>query len=779
MKPFRYPGAKPFSQNDQRLFFGRDADIERLQRMISLETLTVLFGKSGTGKTSLLQAGILPRLEAGGERLQALLLRFGAYQAGTLSPVEAFVQRLGAENSPAPLLQKLGVRGHSLWSACKQLQLSLPPQTGLYLILDQFEEIFTYPETQVETFKQQLAELLSNALPDSFRFALKVRLEQDKGFFSAEELDQLYNTIPLHLILAIRSDRLSLLSRFRSHLPDILQHCYELEALNAEQAREAITRPARAEGDFETAPFQYEPDALGKIVEFLLSRRDNEDAFAQANRVESTNLQIICEFVERQIVMMGDTSVGPEDLGDLEQVLENYYLNLLNSLSLDAAEMERVRVFIEDGLIFEDDRRRLALYKGQILKVYQISEALLERLVRSHLLREERYTSGGVSYELSHDTLVAPILKAKQRRMAAQRRAERMAEYDKAVLATPADPYAYSHRGYALYYEFQEYEKAIADFSQYISLKPDDTWGYRMRGLAHYQLTHPEEALADFDYILQKLSPAYADIWVDRGNVWYEEKAYEKAISDYEQALVHEPNHYHASRNLGLAYRELKNPEKALQYFSRAIEIDPQSVDALNDRGNLFQSLKRHDEAITDYKRAIEVNASEVALLLNLSVSYFELRDWENVLHYSTQAIAVAPDLPEPYIQHGAAAYYLNRFDAALEDYHQALRLLPGDALIWNNRANCYRRLGDLSRARADAEKANQLDPSYGWAYITIALIESQLGHDEAFFEWLGKAVENGYPMAEMWDLEPEMHRHAENPRFKALLKVSQSRLNA
>ncbi|MCB0574552.1 MAG: hypothetical protein KDC61_08295, partial [Saprospiraceae bacterium] len=58
----RYLGVQPFKTSDQDLFFGRNEDIENLHDFILLEKLVVLFGKSGYGKSSLLNAGIMPRL---------------------------------------------------------------------------------------------------------------------------------------------------------------------------------------------------------------------------------------------------------------------------------------------------------------------------------------------------------------------------------------------------------------------------------------------------------------------------------------------------------------------------------------------------------------------------------------------------------------------------------------------------------------------------------------------------------------------------------------------
>ncbi len=62
IRKYRYPGTRPFTENDRNLFFGRTNDIEKLSKYIHHENLIVLYGKSGLGKTSLLNAGVVPVL---------------------------------------------------------------------------------------------------------------------------------------------------------------------------------------------------------------------------------------------------------------------------------------------------------------------------------------------------------------------------------------------------------------------------------------------------------------------------------------------------------------------------------------------------------------------------------------------------------------------------------------------------------------------------------------------------------------------------------------------
>ena len=66
MKKVRYPGAQPFDTGQQDIFFGRDKDTDLIYKRIRLDQITVIYGKSGTGKSSLVNAGVIPRAEEDG-----------------------------------------------------------------------------------------------------------------------------------------------------------------------------------------------------------------------------------------------------------------------------------------------------------------------------------------------------------------------------------------------------------------------------------------------------------------------------------------------------------------------------------------------------------------------------------------------------------------------------------------------------------------------------------------------------------------------------------------
>lgn len=125
-----------------------------------------------------------------------------------------------------------------------------------------------------------------------------------------------------------------------------------------------------------------------------------------------------------------------DDLGNVEEIYENYYEDQLATLK-DDTERHAARILIEEGLVFEEEERRLSIFEGVIYRNYGLSADGLRRMVDSHLLRAEPSLQGGYNYELSHDTLVRPVLKAKRKRKDAEaeieaerRKREREAEME-------------------------------------------------------------------------------------------------------------------------------------------------------------------------------------------------------------------------------------------------------------------------------------------------------------------------------------------------------------
>ncbi|MEZ4847207.1 MAG: hypothetical protein R3B93_00955 [Bacteroidia bacterium] len=426
----RYPGVQPYQTKDRDLFFGRDEDIENLHDFLMLEKLVVLFGKSGYGKSSLLSAGLVPRLTDPDEpkhfRFQPLEIRFGNY-AGEHSPsplvsAQEIIKQLPANEG----MDFLQTEDPGLWRQLKQKQTA--EQNQFVLIFDQFEEFFSYPPAQQQIFRKQLAELLYATLPTD--------VQEQLDELTGEQIRAVLQPMQVKVILSIRSDRMSLLDSMKDTLPAILHKRYELKPLNLNQAREAIVQPALKGNDeaqtwketFITPPFEYTPSALKKIEQELTSEI--------GDGIEAFQLQIVCAEIEKAIRQgkipdrdgNGLPDVDVADLPDFRNLYEIYYQSKLEEIP-ENQRLAAQRV-LEDGLLATDPQsgegRRMSVDSRALLGQFSqqgLTETLLRQLELTYLIRREANTVGGFSYEISHDTLVAPIQKAKAERLAEEERA--------------------------------------------------------------------------------------------------------------------------------------------------------------------------------------------------------------------------------------------------------------------------------------------------------------------------------------------------------------------
>jgi len=421
-KKYRYPGAQPFTLEQQNIFFGRTEDTERLFDLLMSENFVVLYSKSGLGKSSIINAGIIPKIQKLNDS-STLSIRFGSFlEQQNKNPLNTTYQNIYKGKSGVFYLDKLIKDDKSLWYYLKKRQSEHTSNNDKFLLIfDQFEELFTYPPEEIFNFKKELKEILNIQIPQRYREALESQFSINNLKLNDNEIEELHKKIEIKILIAIRSDRLSLLNELNDNIPNILRFCYELKPLNISQAKDAILNPARqSENKFLSPNFIYELKALNHIL-FFLTKKNTQG-------IESFQLQIICHHIEKVVIEdKRITVITLEHLGNIEDIYKNYYDNLLNDIE-SVEERIAARMLIEDGLIFEEEERRLSLYEGQILKDFSVNPILLQKLVDNHLLRAEPSMLGGYTYELCHDSLVIPVLDSKRKRIADELRINREKE---------------------------------------------------------------------------------------------------------------------------------------------------------------------------------------------------------------------------------------------------------------------------------------------------------------------------------------------------------------
>ncbi|MEO6718903.1 MAG: AAA family ATPase [Ferruginibacter sp.] len=410
---YRYPGTKPFEANEYKLFKGRGEDIQKLQELISLQNLIVLYSRSGLGKSSLLNAGLVNKFreEPG---IVPLFVRFGAYYKGAApAPRERLIQIITEEYHQdfntflfKKLIPQEQVTMHLLWYLFKSLQICDPSKETFVIIFDQFEELFTYPESEIEIFKKELSELLFVTVPQQLRNVIKDKLLFDKEYLTKEQTLLLYEPLNIKILFAIRSDKLSLLNKLSDCFPSVLKYCYELNPLSREQAKQAIIIPATlTDRNYISPPFTYAEDTLKLVLNSLTDsgKRDVGSMTDSCQEIETFQLQIVCKYAENLVVEKNIKQITPVDLGNIKEIFENHYRNIINKLS--PVNQLPARQLIEEKLII--DGIRVSMPIPFILRDKGMTKELLDELVSTHIIRPEQNNT----IEISHDTLIEPILK--------------------------------------------------------------------------------------------------------------------------------------------------------------------------------------------------------------------------------------------------------------------------------------------------------------------------------------------------------------------------------
>jgi len=426
MKIHRYPGVKPFTENEKHLFFGRANDSQKLFKLISLEKLVLLYSKSGLGKSSLLNAGVLPLFDEL-ENNRSIKIRLSAKTENSLPPSQTCLLKLPLFEQNK-ILQKLNIQDESLWLRMKSLQSISAKENKTYLLVfDQFEELFTYPSAEIDQFKRQLSDLLYTKIPAYLRKSISNRLKEDEHFFSDSDLEYLNRPLNVKVIFSIRSDRMSLLNQLTDLMPDILKNYYELGALDRKSAIQAIVEPAKELSHNYLSPqFTYSAQSINEILDYLTAKGEKN--------IETFQLQTICQYSENITIEKFKTNsqtterleINTEDLGDLKNVFRSHYDNLISKLP-NAEQQLAARLLIENKLII--DNNRVSLPDVVVMKEQGVNKELIAYLHdEHHIIRSEPNTTGTISYELSHDTLVAPILEAKKVREEAEEEARAKAE---------------------------------------------------------------------------------------------------------------------------------------------------------------------------------------------------------------------------------------------------------------------------------------------------------------------------------------------------------------
>jgi hypothetical protein len=386
-----YKGLDHYEEQDAPLFFGREVECDLVVANLLAARLTLLYGQSGVGKSSLLHAGVVPRLREepdlsvvifrswGGDPLAGLCAAISA--AAGLEP--------SAEGEPA-LTETI--------AACTQ-RLG----RDLVIILDQFEEYFVYHP-------------------------------QDDGTFAAEFPRGVNQAgLAASFLISIREDALARLDRFKGRIPNLFGNYLRIDRLNRKAGRDAIVRPLEEHEDRvgEDERMQIEPQLVEAVLDQV--RVGNvelgqagagviDGASARESRIEAPYLQLVLTRLWEEESAAGSRVLRLETLdrlGGAERIVPAHLDAAMARLSGPERDVAaRVLHFLvtPSGTKIAHRASDLAEYAEVSADVVGL---LLDHLGGSQA-RILRGTGDG-RYEIYHDVLAAAILDWRARRLQATR----------------------------------------------------------------------------------------------------------------------------------------------------------------------------------------------------------------------------------------------------------------------------------------------------------------------------------------------------------------------
>jgi hypothetical protein len=373
-----YVGPRAFRAGEA--LFARDREQRDLANLLIAERVVLLHAPSGAGKTSLIQAGLIPLLKERGFHPTR------AARVKTPPPAGVHVYNryirsvaldlLDGDRNPEELA---GIRFADIFAKLKP-----PPGDGfLVLILDQLEELLSIDPT------------------DRKNHAVFFR-----------ELGAALQYGDVWTLISMREDYIGALDRFVRYMPGHLRTTYRLDFLDRSGAKVAIQRPARERG------VEFADDAAAELVarlgKVLVARPSEPAEEVDSPYVQPFQLQVVCRRLWEVVAQKRGDEFRAIELRDVKdhvhipEALAAYYAAAVANVARKTGVEEMViRCWFEQQLITRD-RLRIQTLAGPESRQTDPAE-ILRALQDTYLVRSDT-RADSTWYELSHDMLIGAVL---------------------------------------------------------------------------------------------------------------------------------------------------------------------------------------------------------------------------------------------------------------------------------------------------------------------------------------------------------------------------------
>ena len=575
-----YVGLRPYERTEAGNFFGRASEIRAVHNLWLANRLLVVYGGSGSGKTSLIQAGVLPSFQTAGPERDAVILPVGQLPHGTAYPAMPLRGRRQHEFallsawSPQTGLRELV--GMSLVDLLRKLPEAVDrygDPLPLLAVIDQFEELFA-PRAggadEVDDFLRTLA----------------------------EAIDKVHG---LHLLISIREDSVSHLLPYETRIAGHSRARFQVGGLTPPNALEAVTGPVRA------TTRSFAPGVAARLVNDLrtvtFTDGVGDSIPVVGDSVEPAALQVVCEQLWATLPPdVGTITIAHlKDRGDVDQMLLDFCRATVHATArVHGIEESEIWAWLARTFV-TDTGRRGTVYEG-VTSTGGLPNEVAQELVKGRVLRAEE-RAGSRWYELLHDRLIAPI-----RTGAAAARtldAEPGLRERIPVNYLRTAETAFAHGEYELAERYARAGLAITE--------PDDPQGRRealffLGRIAAAQDDPQAEGYfreAERFFQLPRDARAISRLQLELGRLYLGQHDLLKAQIALEQALRGPGDDPAVRIELARVLRAADDPRAALGYLQAVFIVQPDHVEGLIERGLAYAAMDQPEAARADLQEAI------------------------------------------------------------------------------------------------------------------------------------------------------------------------------
>lgn len=424
------------------ILYGRDTEIRILSQSIANNVQTVLYGKTGIGKSSLINAGIFPLMRHSGFLPITLRLNHKADAPSYVQQIKEAIfcglnnlREEAYDDDGRPVIKIVKGRYESLVDTENQEDENLwefyhrfryfdaqGRQIQPLLVLDQFEEIFydQANDQKRKDFFSQLASLLNEVMPESSNGTVdrQVTTKKVKPTVAGSVSDSLSDLIgddeedsftsnrytensEFRLVIAIREDYLAYLEHHTENIPSMKQNRYFLQPMKVEEAKKVILRPA---------PDLVTEDVANSIIQKITSESKSNVASPEDCVVDPFVLSLFCHELNKRRMQEGASQITLKLVNEYgNDILQDFYKEKMKGLQ----NPNTIRV-LEEKLMTSGGHRIPLIY--DIGSNPGIPDQDMNYLLTNRIIKQENYDEKTFKIEFAHDVLCKAASRYKEYR---------------------------------------------------------------------------------------------------------------------------------------------------------------------------------------------------------------------------------------------------------------------------------------------------------------------------------------------------------------------------